>query len=442
MKKTSFEDLLPDEECVLKRAKIWSEMFDKYETLPDNEEESVLVTDIPDKFKPLKEESAESISPSEFEDKEHDDDPDFDVENVFSQTMPLIEKRKRKWKQNGTDDMLKDFFYRTERQKEKVSNWLLDDTNMFNENSSKLPNICLDQFMQEKKVVVEEFSDEQSLDSVDTGKYILSNRKNRKMRVVTKTIQQYRYGTRKTYDVNYIPRLLQIRTLNNSKSIEEPPKYSQKQQRRSKYKRYRPAPQTNYMSDTSSTSSSTLDEKPVARKTQKRRKVPMKKSRLSNLHISSDETENVKSNNTPSNCMEISEIIFREDEVVNSTELKCPAKSKVAETPRINSTNRLSCGTPIVLHTPQDSARTCRNKLIVNEEYLEQVLGREIKDKFLGNCKNFVREVDSNSKLVFIPPVDQASIISESEEDILERSHINQTGRLIEYVHVNNNNNS
>ncbi|XP_058811998.1 DNA ligase 1-like isoform X2 [Topomyia yanbarensis] len=204
------EAVLPEDNTLATRSGIWRTIMDKYSKTDEskdfkfNDDIDCLYGELSDDDQPA----------NEVESSDGDDSDQENREEMNKQLSVVVKKRKRKWQRTGLSKLMASIEDQSQQfnmlSQEKVENWLSSqfdgivremtqgqETVMSerNEDGDKM------RFHRKQQLTVSSKDDEDSLFSVDTAKYILSNRgKNNsysKLRVTT-TIQQYTLATRNT----------------------------------------------------------------------------------------------------------------------------------------------------------------------------------------------------------------------------------------------------
>ncbi|CAD7084431.1 unnamed protein product [Hermetia illucens] len=192
------QDLLPDDQELCERSSRWAQMFEKHQNdREDGDVRLVTYVELSGKSEDSDAQTEETVDPKEFEDNVTKEDPSFNIDDVLNATQKVIAKRKESWRQNGIDRLMDSFC--CDQISGKVDGWLQNNCDYFSSNFSRDPKRhCFNEIkINERNIVVEKDFDDRLTDtSVDTAKYILSNRKRRKSKV-TMTIKQFCYSAQR-----------------------------------------------------------------------------------------------------------------------------------------------------------------------------------------------------------------------------------------------------
>ncbi|XP_058461942.1 DNA ligase 1-like [Malaya genurostris] len=201
------EAVLPEDNILATRSGIWRTIMDKYSKTGDTKD--FKFNDI-DKL--YGEPSDENQQANEVESSDGDDSDQENREEMNKQLSVVVEKRKRRWQRSGLSKLMESIEDQSQQfnmlSQEKVENWLSSQFDGIAREMTQGQETVMTErnedgdrmrFHRKQQLTVSTKDDEDSLFSVDTAKYILSNRgKNNsysKVRVTT-TIQQFTLATR------------------------------------------------------------------------------------------------------------------------------------------------------------------------------------------------------------------------------------------------------
>ncbi|XP_055371638.1 putative uncharacterized protein DDB_G0282133 [Condylostylus longicornis] len=377
-----YDDILPDDGRIFDRVKLWSEFCEKYKT--DPLECEINFKDLVDAIS--EEDSVESSSNSEeFEDNSIPDekqDPEFDIQKVLNSTLQIMHTREDNWRRNGISQAMNSFDISTS---EKVQNWLKENNKYKNCNDFPKSKEPVD-----KKILMEEelnrnqCSDDESLQSVNTAKYILSNRKKiRSIHCSSTTIKQFCFNRQQSvsnefYNKRAKDTFQRFKSLKLNSNIKEnnlnvineetPLKYRQKVKLKKRTLHYSYFESSNDSTDQSISSIIHGKKSCYKRPSYKSYKKFNKDFEVGQKHLSTN--KNKSSNNKIRNQTTSfqSEIDFDINSIINSTEIIKNKNNKFyQETEELRSRN---------FYTNDNSnipCSTCRNKTENKTQYAERV---------------------------------------------------------------------
>lgn len=201
------ENVLPSDTNLGKRANVWKDMMDKYSKMEDNEGANLVETIDALDYVPSDDSDAEDVESNSANDSEPENQDEID-----KQLRLILPKREESWQQSGLVKIMQSIEDESARfnilSREKVESWLRGhgmnrgrcEVTEGRETLLKKQNEDGDQlrFHRKQELKMSTNDDTDSLLSVDTAKYILSNKKNKssfsKVKVTT-MIKQYTIAT-------------------------------------------------------------------------------------------------------------------------------------------------------------------------------------------------------------------------------------------------------
>lgn len=189
-RKSSFlvEEVLPDDDKLGYRSNVWRNMMEKYSKIVSKEE-----LDISNIINALDYDQSDESRVSDVESVGNVDSDQENREELSKQLTSVVEKRKQVWQQTGLEKMMSSIEDQTNRfnllSHEKVENWLNNRSNgaalemtqghetLMTEKNEEGDRM---RFHRKQQLTVSAKDDADSLYSVDTAKYILSNKAKQK----------------------------------------------------------------------------------------------------------------------------------------------------------------------------------------------------------------------------------------------------------------------